>query len=225
MIKTQLCPASELENKNWWHVDIAFLLAVLLASYYGTTGYLDTRRAEIERLGEKKAHWEKELAAKSPQIEKFKTLNAEMATLNQKIGALSKITTSKIDKVKPIVALDQLQTLWMDGIWYESLDYKEDGTTIIVGAGHDSLLIGEFMLGVRETMNADTRNDDVRTQLGFDHLAIKNARFIDREDDIFTDIPSKMQFELSGKHTEKKAAHDPSVSLGPSPRKNGRVQF
>ena len=225
MIKTQLCPAGELENKTWWYFDVGFLLIVLALSYYGVTGYLDARKNEVTRLIEKKAHWDNEFQSKAPHVEKFKTLNMEIATLNQKIGALSRITTSKVDKVKPLVALDQLQTLRMDGVWYEQLEYKEDGSISILGAGYDSMIIGEFMLGVRETMNVDTQNDDIRTQLGFDQLAIKSATYKEGADDIFSDVTSKMQFEMNGKHTEKKAAAAPSVSLGPRPRASGRVGF
>lgn len=225
MIKTQLCPSGELEDKNWWYLDLGFLLIVMGLSYYAVTGYMDTRREAIQVLISKKQNWETEYASKAPHVEKFRTLNEEMTRLNQKIGALKKITTSKVDKVKPLVALDQLQTLWMDGVWYEDITYGETGDVLIRGAGQDSLLVGEYMLGVRETMNPDTRNTDVRTQLGFKDLKLKIVKLNEQPDEFFKDIQTRMQFELSGVHVEKPASDTPSLSLGPPPRSLRKVGF
>lgn len=225
MIRTQLCPSGELEDKNWWHLDVAILMIVMVASYYAVTIHMDGRRGEVQDLVAKKQKWEASYASQAPMIEKFQTLNEEMSLLNQKIGALKKITTSKLDKVKPLVALDQLQTLWIDGIWYEELQYSADGAVVIKGAGHDGLLIGEYMLGVRETMNPETRNNDVRTQIGFDGLRLKVAKLNEQPDEMFKDVQSRMQFELSGDHREKPVAAQPGLSMGPPPRSLKRVGF
>jgi len=220
MIKTQLCPNSELENKNWWHLDAAVLIFIGALGMFLMQSYFDGIKVEITQLQEKKAHWEKEFATRQTGLEKFKNLSAEIELLNKKIGALKRITTSKIDKVRPLLALDQLQTLWMEGVWYEELDYQASGLTKVVGSAHDSILIGEYMLGMRETMNLDTRNDDLRTQLGFDGLTLKGANLITSGDELFADIKKKMRFELSAKHVEKTAPPVPaaSVTLGPRPR-------
>ena len=227
MIKTQLCPVGELEDKNWWYFDAVALILVAALSYLGVEKYLDSMREDVERLRDKKIHWDKELAAKQPGIEKFNGLKSEMELLNKKVGALQKITTSKIDKVKPLVAMDQLQTLWIDGIWYESLDYGSDGLVTIKGAAHDSILIGEYMLGLRETMNPDTRNDDLRTRLGFDGMALKSVHLSEGSDEIFKDITKKLQFEVSARHVEKMVAPSAaaSVTLGPRPRSPRATQF
>lgn len=220
MIKTQLCPSGELENKNWWVADACVFVLIAFGGYVLMEQYFDGVRADITRLQEKKVHWEQEVASKQTGIEKFKNLNSEIELLNRKIGALSKITTSKVDKVKPLIALDQLQTLWMDGVWYEDLDYSSNGNVRIVASAHDSILIGEYMLGVRETMNPDTKNDDLRTQIGFDGLSLKNATLNTSGDEMFRDIKKKMQFEISARHVEKptQPAQAASVTLGPRPR-------
>ena len=218
MIKTQLCPAGELEDKRWWYADVATLLLAGVAAFLLTNAYLSARRSEAGALLAKKVKWDQEFEAKKPGVEKFKNLKSEMDLLNRKIGALKLITTSKIDKVKPLVALDQLQTLWIDGVWYDRLEYKPDGTTTINGAANDSLLIGEYMLGVRETMSVNTVNDDIRTQVGFDHVALKVAKEVDSPDTIFMDIRHHMDFEMTGSHVEKMHAAVGAVSMAPRPR-------
>ena len=132
MIRTQLCPSSELENKNWWHVDIVIFVLIAALGYVMTENYFDKLRDEISRLQEKKTHWENELATKKTGLEKFKTLEAEIQLLNRKIGALKKITTSKIDNIKTLVVLDQLQTLWLESVWYEELNYSSTGNVKVV---------------------------------------------------------------------------------------------
>lgn len=225
MIRTQLCPLGELENKNWWYIDAAFLMAMVVVLYMFVGVILDEKREETQVLITKKAKWEQDLEAKKPALEKFKTLNEEMDMLNRKIGALKKITTSKLDKVKPLVALDQLQTLWLDGVWYESLEYSVDGITKIRGAALDSMLIGEYMLGVRESMNLETKNDDLRTQIGFADVSIKSARYNEGADEFFRDVSNKMSFDLTAKHTEKAGANMPPTSMMPRPRAKGSSSF
>lgn len=220
MIKTQLCPSGELENKNWWVADACLFVLIAFGGYVLMEQYFDRIREDIARLQEKKAHWEQEVASKQSGVEKFKNLNDEIELLKRKIGALSKITTSKIDKVKPLLALDQLQTLWLEGVWYEELDYSTAGSLRLVGSAHDSILVAEYMLGLRETMNLDTRNDDLRTQIGFENLSLKNATTSVTGDEMFPDIKQKMKFEISANHVEKpkQPAQAASVTLGPRPR-------
>lgn len=220
MIKTQLCPSGELENKNWWVADACLFVLIAFGGYVLMEQYFDGIRDDISRLQEKKAHWEQEVASKQSGVEKFKNLNDEIELLKRKIGALSKITTSKIDKVKPLLALDQLQTLWLEGVWYEELDYSTTGSLRLVGSAHDSILIAEYMLGLRETMNLDTRNDDLRTQIGFENLSLKTATTSVTGDEFFPDIKQKMKFEISANHVEKpkQPAQATSVTLGPRPR-------
>lgn len=225
MIKVQLCPAGELEDKRWWYVDVAMIIISGFVAYMIALAYLDAKRSDTQALTEKKIKWEQEFQAKKPAVEKFKNLKAEMELLNRKIGALKMITTSKIDKVKPLVALDQLQTLWMEGVWYDTLDYRLDGAITIKGAANDSLLIGEYILGVRETMSADTVNDDIRTQVGFDRVSLKIAKEIDFVDSVFPDIARHMEFELTGSHVEKKHAAVSAVSIAPRPRSIGNHGF
>jgi hypothetical protein len=227
MIKTQLCPSGELENKNWWHLDVVVLILVAVLSYVLLENYFDEMRAKVVFFQENKTRFDQQYASRQAGLEKFKSLNAEIELLNRKIGALKRITTSKVDKIRPLMALDQLQTLWMEGVWYESIDYSADGAVGIKGSAHDSILVGEYMLGVKETMNPDTRNDDLRTQIGFDSVALRFVKLLPGGDEIFPDIKKKMQFEITASHVEKQALPSQSadVTLGPRPRALGPTFF
>ncbi len=227
MIKTQLCPSGELENKNWWHLDVVVLVVVAALSYVLLENHFDEIRSNVAKSQERKASFDQKYQSRQAGLDKFKTLNAEIELLNRKIGALKKITTSKVDKVKPLIALDQLQTLWLEGVWYEELQYTANGGLLIVGSAHDSILVGEYMLGVKETMNPETRNDDLRTQMGFDAVSLRFVKLLPSGDEIFADIKKKMQFQISATHVEKPALPSQSadVTLGPRPRALGPTSF
>jgi hypothetical protein len=216
-----------LENKNWWHLDVVVLVIVAALAYVLLENHFDEVRANIVKSQERKASFDQKFASRQAGLEKFKSLNSEIELLNRKIGALKKITTSKVDKVKPLLALDQLQTLWMEGIWYEELQYSAEGGLVISASAHDGILVGEYMLGVRETMNPDTRNDDLRTQVGFDSVSLRFAKLSPNGDEIFQDIKKKMQFQISASHVEKPAIPSQSagVTLGPRPRALGPTVF
>jgi hypothetical protein len=216
MIKTQLCPAVELEDKNWWVKELAVFLIVAVAGYWGAGMVLDIKRDQTLDLIVKKEKWTQELQAKEPAVEQFKGLRTEMDLLNRKISALRRITTSKIEKVRPLIALDQLQTLWIEGVWYLSAEYAQDGSLTLQGAANDSLLVGEFMLGMRESMSPDTTNDDVRTQLGFANVTIKSASYTDNGDPLFKDIKGCMMFELSARHLEKSMSSQSMAYVPPA---------
>jgi hypothetical protein len=204
MIKTQLCPAAELEDKKWWIKDATMVLGFVVLGYWTAGFILDLKRNETAELTAKKERWAEEYKVKEPAIEQFKGLKAEMDRLNKKIASIKAITTSRIDKVRGLIALDQLQTLWIEGIWYNYVKLDADGTLRINGSANDSLLVGEFMLGMRESMNHETTNDDLRTQIGFEDVSIKNAVFAEDGDAMFKDIRSCMNFEIYARHKEKK---------------------
>jgi hypothetical protein len=76
-------------------------------------------------------------------------------------------------------------------------------------------------------MNPDTRNDDLRTQVGFDSVSLRFAKLSPNGDEIFQDIKKKMQFQISASHVEKPAIPSQSagVTLGPRPRALGPTVF
>lgn len=221
MLKIQLCPESELENKYWWTLDLGALAVCAVVSWFASGIVLNMIQADISRYTVAAADWSRQLAEIQPEVEKFKGLDQEVGLLNRKIDALKRITVSKIDKILPIVVADQLQTLRPEGVWFHQLSFGEDKVLRIKGASTDSLLISEFLLGLRETMNPETVTSDVRTQLGFQKVTVKEIKE-SRVDPAFNDLKNVLIFEASGIVEEKKSSVVVPVVAAPAPRmKNG----
>lgn len=217
MLKIQLCPESELENPHWYTYDVLALFVVCLFAWMASDLWLGNMRNEITRLNETSANWDRQLAEVQPVVEKFNGLDAEVATLNRKIEALKRITVAHGDKVRPIVVMEQMQTLHPEGLWFEQVSLDEKNHLHIVGASSDSLLISEFLLGLRETMNPDTWTTDIRTQIGFQNIEIKDVVRMG-VDPNFRDVNGSLRFDATAEVSQKTQPPMGAVATGPRPR-------
>lgn len=217
MLRIQLCPESELENRYWWTVDIATLVVCGMAAWFAADLALNSIRSDIVQLNTTRENWSRQIAEIQPAVQKFKGLDDEIQLLNRKLEALKQITTSKIDKILPIVVADQLQTLRPDGVWFHSLAFSEDKKIKLKGGSNDGLLISEFLLGLRETTNPDTISSDVRSQIGFENIAVNEIKD-EIKDPGFLDISNVLIFEAEANVVEKKRTTVQGNSLSPMAR-------
>lgn len=219
MIKIQLCPEIELENKYWWAPDLAVLVLVGVLSYFGANLFLQSMRDETATKEAIRDTWVAQSAQIRPMLEKFKKLDQEVAILNTKISALSKITVSKLDKVLPIVVFEQIQTLTPPGVWLHSVQLSGNRAMTLKGSSKEGLLIGEYLMGFRETMNPQTLTSDIRTKVGFANVSFSEIKAEDA-DQHFKDIEDVLNFDVKATVSEKQAATpaiDPNDTLNLPP--------
>ncbi|MCX6118389.1 MAG: hypothetical protein NT027_12660 [Proteobacteria bacterium] len=224
MLKIQLCPIGELENKQWWIPDAASILAVLLVSWIGLDQVIGSVNEEIVRLNVTADDWTGQIAKLNPLIEKYKGLDAETAVLKKKIDVISRITVNKMDKVLPLVVLEQLQILKPAGLWYRDLEFLDDKKVKINAASRESLLVSEFLLGLRETMNPATWNSDIRTQIGYQNVQIGQISRVS-VDANFKDQTDILEFDVVADIAEKQPPVSGALSAVPRPRRIGQAVF
>ncbi len=217
MLRIQLCPAGELENKQWWLPDVVALVVSATVCWLLVAGFLASLNADIEQLKATSIRWSTQTAELAPIIEKYKSLDQEITLLNRKIDVLAKITVSKTDKIMPIVVMEQLQTLRPLGVWYQAVELKQDRSLTIEGASKDSLLVSEFLLGLRETMNPATWTSDVRTQIGYEAVSISRLVRV-AVDKNFDDQKDVLAFDISAKVKEKEFKQVNVVAIIPNAR-------
>lgn len=226
MLKIQLCPESELENEHWYTYDVLLLVVLSLIGWVAASFWLANLKQETERLNSVASSWEAQIEETQPLINKFNNLDADIALLNKKIEIIKRITAAHPEKVKPIVVLEQLQTLRPDGLWYLTMTLDEADHLHITGASTDSILISEFLLGVRETMNPDTWTDDIRTQIGFETIALKEMKRTQGDSDL-KDVGENLTFDFTAEVAMKRRSYkmgSPTV-LGPLPRSANGFKF
>jgi hypothetical protein len=150
----------------------------LLAGYLGLQHYLGTIKKPIDEVAASPASLHENSDKLKPDLERFKTLDGDIAALNVKLAALSKITTSKMGKYKPIIVLEHFQNLKPEGVWFKSVKLGSGGADDfdLVGSGLDNLLVAEFLTALRATESQEKDAGDLRTQIGFSDLALEETQ-------------------------------------------------
>lgn len=224
MLRIQLCPEGELENEHWYTYDALVFCVMAMLTWMAAGFWLNTMRDEILRLNDTAETWDKQTAEAQPMLQRHKALKSEIDVLDRKIEALKRITLNHPEKIRPIVVMEQLQTLRPEGLWYLTLTLDDSNRLKIQGASMDSLLISEFLLGMRETMNPETWTNDVRTQVGFQNITVKEMIRIP-EDLKFLDLPEHLKFEASAEVAAKAKGVIGPNAMGPLPRSKFGVRF
>lgn len=174
MIKIQLAPYNELEDKNWWVPDAIALVLALFLSNYLISNYVEGLENEIVEVQAQAEEFKRSISAIQPEINAFKDLETKISGLKSVISALSSITVSKLTKYRPVVILEQIQALKPDGVWFTN--YKEstsENKIFLTGFAFDSILIGQFMseLGATKLQRFDAA--DIRSQIHFADVKLK----------------------------------------------------
>jgi hypothetical protein len=219
MLRVQLCPQSELENRSWWLPDLVVLLLVGLISWLGASYAIDSLKTETQEVVKNTANWTSQSSKIQPLVAKFKGLDNEVNVLSKKIAALQQININGAGKILPIVVTEQLQTIRPEGVWFHSIALNEERSLIVTGASSDSLLISEFLLSLRETMNPETTTTDIRSQIGFEKISLKEIK--DQiSDPGFSDLKNILMFDMKAQVTLKPLVQQPapvaSIPLGRS---------
>lgn len=171
MIKINLAPLEELENKYWYLPDVILVATIVIGCWSGVNYYLDTMRDDIEQLNIKRNDFIKSTKRLKPDLERFDQLNREVDQLRKKLSSLKQITVSKIARYKPVILLEHLQNLKPDGVWYNYYsDESDEGIIRLVGNAFDSLLVAEFMSALSATRLQEFDPNDLRTQVFFSNV-------------------------------------------------------
>lgn len=174
MIKIQLAPYSELEDKQWWAPDVALLLVALIFSNFCFQSYVDRLKSDIVDIDGQTAEFEANIKLIEPELKAFQSLQAQIDTLKAKISALSSITVSKISKYKSVLLLEQLQTLKPEGVWFDTMKEETFAKSIhLTGFAFDPILIGQFMSDMGATKLQQADPTDMRSQLFYENIVLK----------------------------------------------------
>ena len=173
MIKINLTPIDELDNPLWFVPDVAAFLLAATGCWFFLTNAVEEKLMEVEELQTETAQIQASYDNIAQDLEKFKNLENEVATLQGKISALKQITVSKLSKYESVVLLEHLQTLKPDGLWYEKIEINSAGKRIeAVGRSFDPILVAEFMGSLNDTKTQKVDPTDMRTQLFFSNVKI-----------------------------------------------------
>lgn len=197
MIKINLTPITEMESQYWWVPDVAaFLIAFLLTGQL-TSYLLETTKLETQTIITDTDEIRASINEINPQIERYKNIEREIATLNNKLNALKLITITKPERFRTIIVLEHLNNLKPEGLWYQkiAMDSPSPNKVTIEGASFDSLMVAEFMTSLKSSALTQVDPGDIRSQVVFDNIKLINTKF-EKEDTNFKDLEEIYQFKL-----------------------------
>ena len=176
MIKINLAPIEELENKFWYLPEILMAAMIGIGGHMGVQFYLSQIETEMTNLMDEKRDFDKSYRRLKPDLERFDSLNKEVDQLKKKLNSLRQITVSKIVRYKPVILLEHLQNLKPEGLWFNYLkDDSSDNIIRLVGGAFDHLLVAEFMSALTETRILEVDAADVRTQVYFPRVHLERV--------------------------------------------------
>lgn len=175
MIKINLTPLDELDNPYWYVPDVVTIAIAAVGCWLYLSSLVDDARFEIDDIVAETTQVQASYDNIAQDLEKFKNLENEVATLQGKIAALKQITVSKITKYESVVLLEHLQTLKPDGLWYEDIKIDSNQKTIeAFGRSFDPILVAEYMSLLEDTKTQKVDPVDLRTQLYFSDIKIQS---------------------------------------------------
>jgi hypothetical protein len=216
MLKINLVPIDELENPYWYVPDLAVFLIIALVSYFGVDTYLSSIQQEIDETQEKIASLNASTAQLAPDLERFKTLDNDVKTLQTKLQALQKITVSKLERFTPLIVLEHIQNLKPQGVWYTSFTTTNKVNFNLKGMAFNNIMTAELMTSLRATAATEIDSTDLRTQVYFDDLDLVSAILTTSQTDADgqpTIGPPPSSFEIKGTIKERSV---PSSQSQPS---------
>ena len=173
MIKINLAPYEEIENKHWYLPDLTITISTLLLLQIVNTVYFMSMDSKINSLETDRLVIVEATNKLKPDLVNYEGLDNKIKKLSAKIEALKKITISKIEKYKPIITLEHLQTLKPDGVWFTSLAIESKEELIkIAGGALDNLLVADFISAIDSTRTQEFDPSDMRSQVYFVNLNI-----------------------------------------------------
>jgi hypothetical protein len=176
MIKIQLAPAEELENKYWYIPDLLICASLTGAGYFGVDLHLKNLQEKISSYKEEKDKIEKNTERLSHDLSRYEIMNQKIKDLENKILSLKSITVSQVEKFKPVIIMELLQSLKPDGVWFETVtDHTEESYLTLRAGAFDHVLVSEFMSNLQSTKFQDYDESNVRSLIYFSQLDLEKT--------------------------------------------------
>lgn len=225
MIKINLAPVDELENRLWFVPDLLVALLAFTIGYFGVQLALTHWQDEITAINTTTAEIAQNTKRLKPDLARFDQLQKQVSLLREKIKILTNLTVSKVQRYEPIIVLEAIQNLIPKGVWLTNLsDDSEHSVISLDGGAFDPLLISEFMSALNTTRSQNLDPSDIRTAVFFDKVqlgrvysgeyspvASKNDAKNDQRVAAFRSAQDPA-LQSQDKGTAKKASHFPEIS-------------
>ena len=174
LIRINLTPFDELQNKTWWVPDVLAIIAAVFAIKLVSKKLDNQLKEEISRI-------DAEISDINENIENIKTQSTEISKEQKildeaeaKLKSYDNVSFSDINRFEFIIIMEYMHTLKPYGMWYKSLNISISSKNISVdGKVKDPTLISDFLKSLSSTQNQEDL-DDIRNKIYFTDINLQN---------------------------------------------------
>ncbi len=185
MIKINLTPEEELQNPLWYVPDLIVVVVICVSGYFSSQYLLGLVEEDKKLLQSEVITIESRTAELDQDVKAYDAEFASLEMIESKLAGVGDISSSKVEKYQPIIAVEHLQNLKPAGVWFDGFRFKgldkststgsntKGGQIHITGHAMDNLIVAEFITALRATQTQDADPSDYRTLVYFNKIDLQ----------------------------------------------------
>lgn len=205
MLKINLVPFEELDNKRWFVPDLLVVLILAAGAGISLLAYEQSFEDKIASAQEEISTLVSSQKKLETTIKQFASLQGENEALREQLASLEHITTAKVPRYRPVMLMEMLQNLKPQGLWFKAVEEQTaNGQVTIRGESYDKLLVAHFISALHTSRNPNTSVKGVGKGLYFSKVHLKQMQDAG-EPSVTSHQPARetMHFELSISYREQ----------------------
>lgn len=184
MIRINLAPPIELENKLWFVPDLGLFLLSLFVTWFVVGLSLSYMEGQIEQMHVDSEQFRTDAKRLLPDVKRHENITRQIEQVKDKIRAIEKITVAKTVRYLPVILLENLQKIRPEGLWLNKLTQNsQDSSLEMVGGAFDNLIVAEFMAALEATKKQEIQAKDLRSLIFFPLVSLKQVASEEKKDD------------------------------------------
>lgn len=192
MIKINLTPEEELQNPLWYVPDLIVVVVICVSGFFSAQYLLTIVESDKNLIEAEIVTVESRTAELDQDVKAYDAEMAHMNKLQEKLRGVGDLSSSKVQKYEPIIAVEHLQNLKPAGVWFNEFRFDvldkhnmtegshDGGQIVISGYSLDNLIVAEFITALRATQTQDTDPSDFRTLVYFSKINLKWTNLDDK---------------------------------------------
>ncbi len=176
MIRINLAPPIELENKLWFVPELGLILLSFFVTWFAVGLCLSYVEGQIEQMNVDSEQFRTDTKRLLPDVKKYESTTRQIEQVKDKIKAIEKITVAKTVRYLPVILLENLQKIRPEGLWLNKLTQNSQESSLeMTGGAFDNLIVAEFMAALEATKKQEIQARDLRSLIFFPQVTLKQV--------------------------------------------------
>lgn len=176
-IHINLTPYSELENKQWYVIEIACVVLVFMIMNGFSGVVVKNINSQIAGIQEQQQSAESSIADLEALRDGVVDLTKEVSELENRLAAIKSTDLMGMNQYESVMMLEIMHTLKPSGVWFKNMEIDPSGNTVklsvyAIELGH----IAEFYRALSSTQKENSQNNDIRSKVSFREIGLDQIK-------------------------------------------------